>query len=411
MGEFMKYAMLSTLIPIEAESDFKNNSKANMQDAANALQWNLYEGFSKNLGHELPLFNVLPAGSFPQYYKKMLVKRMPFNKHSINLGFCNIKLIRNYFIKRSVYKELKKWCESTSEDKILFIYTLAQAQVSAVAKLKRKFENLSVCSIIADLPDMCNLSSKRSIFEKLFIKFSSARSYEQLSSIDSFVLLTDQMAEYMNISQPYIVVEGVVPYNCSVKKPEMNDCDIKTILYTGTLHRKFGILHLLKAFENIKGEDYRLVICGIGDSENEIKAAAKVDKRIIYKGQLDRSEILQLQKNATVLVNPRLNNDEFTKYSFPSKTMEYLMSGVPTVAYRLDGMSKEYAEFLNSPVDDTETALTQALVNICEKGAEERLDIGIKAQAFVLNNKNSLIQTKRILEFLKGLDRDSFTKS
>ena len=37
-------------------------------------------------------------------------------------------------------------------------------------------------------------------------------------------------------------------------------------------------------------------------------------------------------------VNPRQNNEEFTKYSFPSKTMEYLASGVPVVAYKLDGI-------------------------------------------------------------------------
>ena len=50
--------------------------------------------------------------------------------------------------------------------------------------------------------------------------------------------------------------------------------------------------------------------------------------------------------SAAVLVNPRPNNEEYTKYSFPSKDIEYLLSGKPTVAFLLDGMPKCYQDFL-----------------------------------------------------------------
>lgn len=59
------------------------------------------------------------------------------------------------------------------------------------------------------------------------------------------------------------------------------------------------------------------MICGIGDSEKAIREAAEKDFRISFLGQLPRSEVLEWQKQATVLVNPRQNNEEFTKYSFP----------------------------------------------------------------------------------------------
>jgi hypothetical protein len=49
---------------------------------------------------------------------------------------------------------------------------------------------------------------------------------------------------------------------------------------------------------------------------------------------------------ADVLVNPRPNNEEYTKYSFPSKNIEYLMTGKPVVGYMLDGMPPIYKEFM-----------------------------------------------------------------
>ena len=64
-----------------------------------------------------------------------------------------------------------------------------------------------------------------------------------------------------------------------------------------------------------------------------------------------------------VLVNPRPNNEEYTKYSFPSKDIEYLSSGKPTVAFLLDGMPKCYQDFLYvvDPNRDISCAISDAL--------------------------------------------------
>mgnify|MGYP003303651866 CR=1 FL=1 len=66
----------------------------------------------------------------------------------------------------------------------------------------------------------------------------------------------------------------------------------------------------------------------IGTSFNKIVSSLVNDMIMpilgIFTGKIDRSQVLALQRSATVLVNPRRNNEEYTKYSFPSKTMEYL---------------------------------------------------------------------------------------
>jgi hypothetical protein len=38
--------------------------------------------------------------------------------------------------------------------------------------------------------------------------------------------------------------------------------------------------------------------------------------------------------------------EEYTRYSFPSKNIEYLLSGKPVVGYFLDGMPHVYQDFM-----------------------------------------------------------------
>ena len=61
---------------------------------------------------------------------------------------------------------------------------------------------------------------------------------------------------------------------------------------------------------------------------------------------MSREELLKMERRATVMINPTPARLNFTKYFFPSKTMEYLASGTPTVMYRLGCMPKEYDDYV-----------------------------------------------------------------
>lgn len=396
----MEYGMVSTLIPKEYEEKFHMEAKNTMQDAASVLQWNLYHGLSKNLNRDIPIFNILPCGSFPQYCKNPFIPHFYFSENGQNLAFCNIKLIRNCFKTAALKKALISWCRSNYEPKTLFIYTVSQPLLSAVSKMKKKYPEVHVCAIVADLPDMSNLSSKKSLVLKIFSSYRAKCSYALLSFVDSFVLLTEHMAEYMNITKPYCVVEGI-----ATKKNEYFDVeyagDHKIIFYAGTLHKRFGVLNLVEAFSLIDSPDYELILCGIGDCEDEIRDAAKKDSRINFYGQLPRKEVLKLQTKATVLVNPRCNNEEFTKYSFPSKNLEYLSSGVPVIAYKLDGIPDEYDEYILYVKDNSPSSLANKIIEICEMSNSERASIGNKARSFVNRDKNEIVQTQKILSLIE----------
>ena len=398
---------LTTLIPDNLYTQVKNKSHYNMSDAANALQWHIHEGLCKNYQQDVEILNILPVGSFPQYYEDAFVKTGTFasenGNKNVNIGFCNIKLLRKYDITKKIYKMLMKAFEQSDEG-TLYLYTISSEFIEAVSKFKERKPGIQVCAIIADLPNMSSLTSKKNIVKRLFERHLSNKSYKYVSCVDAFVLLTKQMADYMHIDKPFCVVEGISTMTEDFGGKEENfSSDCKTILYSGTLHRRFGVMNLLVAFEQIKEKNYKLVICGTGDCEEDIRKYADRDKRIEFRGQLVRKEILKLQKSATVLVNPRQNNEEFTKYSFPSKIMEYLSSGIPVVAYRLDGVPDEYEQYIFYVKGDSIENLADKLREVCEMSPEDRRAIGKKGREFVLNKKNSTVQTAKIVKMMEDI--------
>lgn len=400
-------AFLTKLIPEQLREEVDRLSKNNLQEAASALEWNLYHGLCSNLNQPIRIFNILPLGSFPRYYKRLFVRKSSFSTpccaDNKNIGFCNLKLIRKYSQTAKTYRVMRKWCRENPGEKLLFVYTICREFMSVVSRLKREFSRLTVCAVVADLPNMASLSTARNGMLRRIVSTGANKSYASLDSIDCFVLLTEQMASYMKITQPYCVVEGIAPETEEAPVLAAEDPGIKTIFYSGTLHKQFGILNLLEAFSEIKEENYRLVICGIGDAQSEIQAAAEKDKRIRYMGQVPRKDALRLQKAATVLVNPRQNVGEYVKYSFPSKNLEYLQSGRPLVAYKLDGIPDEYDDYIFYVSDNTVGALRNRLLEICENANDDAIIRKCSAaKDFVSRCKNAKKQTAVIADMLQA---------
>lgn len=400
---------LGKLFPREKEQEIKAKMKTGMQDAANALQWNIIDGFEENDFGTMKIINYLPIDAYPNGYTDKFIEGFTFQHtekykaDDINVGCCNIFGIKRFINSLYFRKYIKKWAkEDNGKKKVILSYTANSMFLGLVKLAKKHNKNIVAGCIIADIPEFATARQETGL-KKLYHGYQVKKCASLYAFVDRFVLLTKQMAQKLEIKSPYIVVEGIATTD---KTPEDNTkADVlkndRYVLYTGTLNYKFGIKTLLDAFEKIDDEKLKLVICGFGEAEELIKEKQKEDARIVYLGRVDRAEVLALQKNATVLVNPRQNNEEFTKYSFPSKNLEYLSSGVPLVAYKLDGIPDEYDGYITYPEDDSPEALSQEIIKICALSDEERNLLGKKAKDFVFENKNKVKQAQRIIEFIK----------
>jgi len=389
----LKILFICGLIP-ESE-EIKNNTKSFMQGAAQSFQLKLIDSLRKN-NCDVDVLSAPFIGSWPQTYKKMFFRYRndgdDLNKY---VAFNNIWGIRNFSRFKALKKELKN-IKSEEYDYAL-IYSPHTPFVKMAKLLNNK--NIKTVLVVPDLPEYMNLNKKISFVYKLFKKFDIKIFNKNLKYLDGFVFLTQHMSKTVNLyDKPEIVVEGICDNINEYKKIKE-----KIILYSGTLNEKFGVVDLVQAFKLLpKSLEAQLFICGDGDSKDYIVNESKINKDINYLGVLTLNEVKQMQQKAFVLVNPRRNNEEYTKYSFPSKTMEYLATGRPVICYKLDGIPDEYDDVLQYVEDGDESMLADKLQQVLSFTDEELLAIYNKEKG-LLQTKTTSFTGKRLVSFLKEI--------
>lgn len=405
----MKVLFLGGLFPLETERSILENSIGSIQNAANNLQWEFVRGLDENLDEPVTILNSLYIGSFPRRFRKMKIDTYFFSHNNgkskdVNVGFLNligIKIISRYY---SLKPFVKEWIEINKEEqKVVIAYAMTSEFTAILHYIKKLDKNVLTCLIVPDLPQFMNLGKSQNIIKKMLKNIGFTFILDKIKSIDTFVLLTSYMSQALKIKKAYVVVEGISTdvFKNLEKTNFETERNTKLILYTGELNEKYGVVDLVESFRKLDYENCKLVICGSGEAEELIKKASEQDNRIEYKGLLSRNEVLHLQQNATLLVNPRRNIGEFTKFSFPSKILEYMSSGRPVLAYMLDGMPDEYRDYIYLIEDKSEYGLVHSLKEILSKSEEELNNKGRKAKEFVIARKSKLIQCKKVVEMFK----------
>ncbi|NCC71206.1 glycosyltransferase [bacterium] len=320
------------------------------------------------------------------------------------MGFLNISILKQVGLGFSFFFNTLSWIwKNRGKEKYIIMdasYITAIPFVLFASKFGKCKTSAIFCDIyeymaeVKDARNNENVSLTRRIARKL-----TSHNYRKL---DSFILLTEQMNSVVNTkNRPYIVIEGLVDINM---KAENNDIKYKeqndVILYAGILKEKYGLKNLIEGFKNYKGNNARLWIFGTGEYASEVQKNVLLDKRIEYFGLVNLDEVVKHEIKATLLVNPRPTDEDFTKYSFPSKNLEYMVSGTPILTTKLPGMPLEYYDYIYTIDGNTKKDITIALENFLSKSDEELHEKGNKAKKFVLENKNNIIQTKKIIKLI-----------
>ena len=319
----------------------------------------------------------------------------------INIPFNNFKGLKLFSRFWNLFSKLKG-----SSNSVFIVYSIHLPFLLAVYLRKLFGRGNRIVVIVPDLPEFMN--SKVSFFKAILLKIQKFFLENFIyKNVDGFVLLTYAMNERLGVSPNKIaVIEGIFDPDLIENGDYIDDSSKFKILYTGTLDLRYGIEELLIQFRGIdRSINAELVICGGGDqnSIDLIKDYCNEDSRIVFKGQLQRDEVLFLQRQASLLVNPR-RPEEFTKFSFPSKTMEYFASGTPVLMYKLDGIPDDYYEYCYTIDDKIDSDLKNKILMIMTLSSEERKSMGIGARNFILSEKNEVSQVKKLCNLLENFD-------
>lgn len=302
----------------------------------------------------------------------------------------------------AVRKHVLAWIKENvkeNEPFAVMTYSYVHFFIEPLISLKRNFPNMQIASIITDLSDdAMAFRSNRSFLKRVQMKSVGKRMRKCLKGIDRFILLTPHMVEL--IPEAYaknIVVEGIYGNSDNITSDSKMP---KTLLYTGTFQEFAGVRLLVDAFMKTTDPDFRLILCGSGPCTEYIESCCKVDPRIDLRGRVAREEAVRLQKSVTLLVNPRIPGGGITRYSFPSKTMEYMSSGTPMIGYRLEGIPEEYFEHMIVPDSLTEEALTKTIEHWLSSEDDVLNAKGSEAMNFILSGKTAGAQVRKIIDFL-----------
>lgn len=371
------------------------------------FEMSVINGLCKQENVNLKCITLPAVFSFPYNNHKFFTRAEHYkyeNSEINSAGFCNLVLLKEIWSTLSCARQILK-CAKTFDDKTIHvIINTPDKRLFDAIKIAERFSSkkFSRTVIIPDIPSMVTGMDTQNLIKRILLKYRNNSVMKVSSESDGLVLLTEAMMDFISKPVRHIVMEGIVDTETMDMQSIARTEGKKIILYTGTLRKIFGVTNLVEAFSLIPDPDIELWICGTGDSQKIIEDAAQKDSRIKFWGLVDSKKALAMQHQATVLVNPRTSEGAFTKYSFPSKTMEYLLAGRSVVINKLPGIPDEYYNYVYTPRDESITALAECISHVLYMPDELREKRAEEGRKFILKKKNSKIQTAHILDMIKS---------
>ncbi len=355
------------------------------------------EGISQQEKVDTVVLSALPVSASTVDQKKFSYEEEQIGKVCYHyIPFKNGKISRYFSLIISTYREMKKWCKIQKNLEAVVIVDPLVPMISIPARVIAQKKCIKVGAIVTDLPLLCTSMKgrKESFFKSKLIHLYQTIADKDIDKYDFYIPLTESLNDVVNKERkPYCIIEGFAD-NKDVFVEQEHD---NYIMYAGGVYEKYGIKTLVEAFIELARNDIELWIFGDGPYVDEIKKINKRYSNIIYKGCVTQEEVVRLEKKAMLLINPRPINEEFAKYSFPSKIMEYLLSGTPVASTKLLGIPEEYFKYLYSLESGEKQEICSRLEFIIGQKRETLLEKGKLGHDFVIKEKSNIKQGKKII--------------
>lgn len=302
----------------------------------------------------------------------------------------NLPVVKNIWQMADTYFAV---CRDARHGATAVICDVLNASITLGASLAAGHMKIPCIGIVTDLPE-------------LMVTGVDARHVRLVRSViancTGYVFLTEAMNERLNPEhKPYVVIEGLCDTNMVHRKRIIREEGmVRKCVYAGLLDARYGVKMLVEGFLQAKLPNTELHLYGDGPYAMELSAIARMHPNIDYHGTVMNKMVVQAELEADLLINPRPTHEEFTRFSFPSKNMEYMATGTPVLTTCLPGMPEVYRPHVFLLEDESVEGVAETLRRIFELPADERAEKGRQARHFVLEEKSSVHQAKKVMELL-----------
>ncbi len=334
--------------------------------------------------------------------------RLPISKHEDwqfegchvqTVGFWNFSGVNILHRQSKILRAAGKWAKAHREDDVLvLLYSMHTPFLKAAEQIKRYNSNTKVAMIVADLPVYM---SKYTGLKKMLKDLDCGLMKKHLSVVDKYILYTEPMAEYLGLSKgQYMVMEGLfdtAKIDLSYHAPQNEK---KICIYAGSLSMRYAVDRMIEAFEK-SDVDGELRLYGPAYQWEPLSKKFPELEKVRYMGRLSPEQMFETMRCADLLINPRPSSLVLSQYSFPSKTFEYMATGVPVLMTKLPGMPEEYYPHLFFFEDESLEGFIKAFRDVLSSDEAERRRKGHSAASFILKEKNCRKQVERIIRFCR----------
>lgn len=388
------------------EEDFARwtATDANPQNAARKLEGRYIRGYVEN-DVKVSVLSFFPATNFPGNKKIFFGASHKSDKCGENYTapFINIMLLKHITRFLSCLFFLVWWnLKERGTRKNVVVYSVHSPFLVA-CWFARMLLGARIYVIIPDLPSHMNFGQERGSLWKLLKSIDVRFLDNLLSKVSGVSVVTESMSEsssnWSNV--PAVIIEGMVEPTEKIVRE--NKVSRKIFFYTGGLASDYGVSALLAAFDLLRKErnDIELWICGRGELSGKIEALASLHDDIKYFGYIPQKEIDVLMRSVFCLINCRNPLDEFVRYSFPSKLLEYLLTGIPILTTRLPGVPDEYNKYFNHIDGGSPEMIADAIRKMLVVPVDYSNRKAAEGREFVLKEKNSKMQVLKLLKLIR----------
>ncbi|MEL4106489.1 glycosyltransferase [Oscillospiraceae bacterium WX1] len=371
--------------------------------AGNAMQLNLLKHLSALRDFNIEVLALQTIGAYPKdktffsarHYETVLddtrltVEFVPF---------LNIPLIKQLWQALALCRRAKQIARRAG-NVIVLSYNLYPQTGLPLLSMKKHWH---VAALLADLP--FDDRTDRPFPGRLLLGIFNALTKKIIAACPNLIVLNRHAAEQYNPNARFIVMEGGVDHVNDDGYPANKTTGQRRIVYSGSLTAYNGISALMDAMALVEHSDVRLHIYGKGQLESAVRNRASMMANVYYDGSLKNAEIRAVQKDAWLLINPRLVDDPIAQVTFPSKILEYMQSGTPVLTTRLNGFHEAYNDklfFIQGLGKAPEIA--EAINHLADLDEATLADTAEKAKNFVCSSKTWAVQARKVNEFLKDI--------
>jgi hypothetical protein len=124
------------------------------------------------------------------------------------------------------------------------------------------------------------------------------------------------------------------------------------------------------------------------------------EPKISYHGRVSSDAIPGITQEALLLINNRRVDDPMSEFTFPSKILEYMLSGTLLLSKRLNRFTEEYEGKMFFMGHGTVEEIAHAIDDLVRRAPDELRDTAERAREFVVEERSLAAQGSLMRRFL-----------